>query len=317
MCSLGKVLGLLERCRCPDFRRQHSGSSTGGSCFGILVYAAWWSCIAIARTSCQGMFSLARPATRRGPHETSRDAKTLTFSWSTSCDELQLSACSHLVFSAFVLSRRTLTGIPWGSRSIATSRCSEIRTEDRQNSSSASPVLVEQLLLLSSFPPRPSRTLHTLTRAHSATYRTRLRNAGEARGLAARDAGLQASGAVETSEARVDGARIRHMHVAFTPGWHRLREVASTLGHAWATREALAPKRPHVNTTDDMDGGAPHVSILGPHSSPSAACMSQTHDTPALHTWRISEHASHTSSNSEQGETPDDHLHRSCMFTLP
>lgn len=59
----------------PDFRRQRSGSSMGGSCFGIRS-------VVEQQCSCQkqGMFSLARSAFCRGykdPHGTPRDAKSI------------------------------------------------------------------------------------------------------------------------------------------------------------------------------------------------------------------------------------------------
>lgn len=59
----------------PDFRRQRSGSSMSGSCFGIRS-------VVEQQCSCQkqGMFSLARFAFRRDhrdPHGTPRDANNI------------------------------------------------------------------------------------------------------------------------------------------------------------------------------------------------------------------------------------------------
>lgn len=130
ICRLGKVLVLLERCKCPDFRRQHSGSTSGGSCVGIRS-------VVEQHCNCQnqGRFSLARSAPpRRGAmrcHETRKNTDVLF-------DQLHviaLSFCFHISYFAFLNESERASLEELDAR----------QSKDEQCSNCASPVL-ERLL---------------------------------------------------------------------------------------------------------------------------------------------------------------------------
>lgn len=105
--------------------------------------------------------------------------------------------------------------------------------------------------------------------------------------VAARDAGLQASGAVETCEATGDSARIAAYARCITPGWHRHREVASILGLAWAT---LGPY-PHPAPRQHQDlEGAPMSHVKGRIRPPAPrAWRKPRHDGTSHHIGRARE----------------------------
>lgn len=83
---------------------------------------------------------------------------------------------------------------------------------------------------------------------------------------------------------------LHHTGVAQTSG--SSEHPGPCLGH----QRPLPPSGP---TSTPRHGGSSHVSPQGPHSSPSASCMAQTHDTTALPI-ASGGHASHTINNTRK-----------------